>query len=152
MDDAKTVMRKLIERWEARDRAGFSALADEDVRFVDEPTGREFVGREEFAKVHYDRWVEAYPDHVLKDKVLIGEGDLVCFEGRFAGTHTGTYHFPDMADLPPTGKTVDGPFVFIVEIEDGKAVRAHHYYDRLRVLEEEEILTVDKLFAQLPVA
>lgn len=151
MDDAKTVMRKVIERWDARDRDGLLTLTDEAVRFVDEPSGREFVGREEFTKVHFDRWTEAYPDHELKDRVLIAEGDLVCFEARFVGTHTGTYRFPGMKDMPPTGKTIDGPFVFIAEIRDGKIRSARHFYDRLRVLEEEEVLTVDALLAQLPV-
>lgn len=152
MDDAKTIVHKVIERWNAHDREGLLELTDESIRFVDEPTGREFVGREEFTRVHFDRWTDAYPDNELKDPVVIAEGELVCLQGRFTGTHTGIHRFPGQRDLPPTGKPIDGPFVLVAEIRDGKMKEVRLFYDRLRVLEEENVLTVEKLFAQLPVA
>lgn len=82
---------------------------------------------------------------------MFGEGRYVCLQARFVGTHTGTMHGPEF-EVPPTGKRIEAPFAFIVEIRDGKVTRAWHYYDRLLAFEQEEILTVEKLFAQLPVA
>jgi hypothetical protein len=55
-------------------------------------------------------------------------------------------------ELPPTGKPIEGPFAFIAEVCDGKVKRAWHYYDRLLAFEQGGVLTVEKLFAQLPVA
>jgi predicted ester cyclase len=146
--DAKTIALKAIERWNAHDREGFLALYDEAVGFIDEPTGHEVVGREELGKALYDLWMDAYPDNELKDPVLIAEGDLVCFQGRFVGTNTGTFHGPGM-EMPPTGKRVDAPFVFISEVRDGKVTRARHFYDRLLALEQEGILTAEDLLARV---
>lgn len=149
--DAKEILRKGIERWNAHDRDGFLALYDEEVVYVDQPTGRRFVGREEFGKALYDLWTDAYPDGELKDPVVFAEGELACFQGRFVGTNTGVLHRPDV-EIPATGKAIDAPFVFIAEVADGKVKRAWHYYDRLLAFEQEGLLTVEKLFAQLPVA
>lgn len=147
--DAKTTIRKGIELWNAHDRDGLLALYDDSVIFVDQPTGEQLTGREEFGKGFYDLWTDAYPDNELKDPVVFGEGELVCLQGRFAGTHTGIFHAPAM-EIPPTGKPVDAPFVYIAEVRDGKATRAWHYYDRLLALEQEGVVSLDKLFAGLP--
>jgi steroid delta-isomerase-like uncharacterized protein len=151
MEDAKTIIRKGIELWNAHDREGFLALYDEGVVFVDKPTGHKLVGREEFGKGFYDLWTDAYPDNTIKDPVVFADGDLVCLEARFVGTNTGIFKGVEM-ELPPTGKAIDTPFVFIAEIRDGKVKTARQFYDRLLAFEQEGILTVEKLFAQLPVA
>ena len=151
MEDVKTILRKGIELWNAHDREGFLALYDEKVSYVDEATGHTIVGREELGKGFYDLWTDAYPDNELKDIVVFAEDERVCFEGRFVGTNTGIFHGVD-GEMPPTGKLIDAPFVFIAEVRDGKVASAHHYYDRLLALEQEGILTVEKLFAQLPVS
>jgi ketosteroid isomerase-like protein len=66
----------------------------------------------------------------------VGEGDVIVQEARFA---------------PPTGKTIDAPFVLVAEVRDGAIVAACHYYDRLLALEQEGVVTVEKLFAELAV-
>ncbi len=149
--DAKTVLLQGIERWNAHDREGFLALYDEEIRFVDQPTGRELVGREQFGAGFYDLWTDAYPDNQLKDVEVFGERDLVCLRARFVGTNTGIFHAPGM-EMPPTDKAIDGPFAFIAEVRDGKVKKAWHYYDRLIALEQEGVLTVEKLFEQLSTA
>lgn len=130
--NAKATIRRGIELWNAHDRDGFLALYDDRVVFLDQPTGQQLTGREEFGKGFYDLWTDAYPDNQLEDSVVFGDRELVCFQGRFAGTHTGTLHSPAM-EIPPTGRPVDGPFVFIAEVRDGNVTRAWSYYDRLRM-------------------
>ena len=149
MENAKTIIEEGIERWNAHDREGFLALYDEAITFVDEPTGHELHGREEFGKGFYDLWAEAYPDNKIKDPLVFAEGDLVCMQAHFTGTHTGTYHGPD-AEMPATGKRIDGPYAFIAEVREGKVMSARIYYDRLSTLEQEGIVTPEVL-AQLPV-
>jgi ketosteroid isomerase-like protein len=145
--DAKTTVRRGIELWNAHDRDAWVALCDDSFTFVDQ-TGRQLTGREELGKGLYDLWTDAYPDNELKDPVVFGEGELVCFQGRFVGSHTGIFRAAGM-ELPPTGKPVDAPFVYIVEVRDGKMTRAWHYYDRLLAFEQEGIVSLDKLFAEL---
>ena len=53
-----------------------------------------------------------------------------------------------MMELPPTGKHVETPFVFIAEVKNGKVTSARIFYDRLRTLEQEGILQTEQL-AQL---
>jgi predicted ester cyclase len=149
--DAKTITAKGIEYWNAHDRDAFLALYDEQVRYVDQATGHELFGREEFGKGFYDLWMEAYPDNRLEEPLVFAEGELVCFRGRFVGTNTGVFHGPDL-EMPPTGKPIDAPFVCISEVRDGRVKKAWQYYDRLLAFEQEGVLTIEKLFAQLPVA
>jgi predicted ester cyclase len=130
--DAKAIIRKEIELWNAHDRDAFLALYDDSVVLLDQPTGQQLTGREEFGKSFYDPWTDAYPDSELKDPVVFGEGELVCLQRRFAGTNTGILHSPAM-EIAPTGRPVDGPFVFIAEARDGRVARAWNYYDRLRM-------------------
>jgi len=144
--DAKTIIRTGFELWNAHDRDGLLALYDDSVVFFDQPWGHQLGGREEVGKGSYDLWTDAYPDNECKDLVVFGEGELVCCQGRFVGTHTGILPGP-AGEIPPTGKQVDGPFVFIAEVRDDKITRAWHYYDRLLVLEQEGIVSLDKLFA-----
>lgn len=149
--DAKTIIRRGIERWNAHDREGFLAFYDEEIVYVDQATGHRLVGREEFGKGFYDLWVDAYPDNELKDPIVFAEGDLVCMQARFVGTNSGVFHGPEL-EMPPTDKPIDAPFVFIADVRDDKVKRAWHYYDRLLAFEQEGVLTIEKLFAQLSVA
>lgn len=149
--DAKAIIRTGIERWNAHDREGFLALYDEEIIYVDQATGHKLVGREEFGKGFYDLWVDAYPDNELKDPIVFAEGDLVCMQARFVGTNTGVFHGPAM-EMPPTDKPIDAPFVLVADVREDKVKRAWHYYDRLLAFEQEGVLTIEKLFAQLPVA
>lgn len=148
--DAKTLLREGVERWNAHDREGFLAIYDEGITFLDQATGVKLVGREEFARGFYDLWMDAYPDNELKDPIVFAEGELACFQGRFVGTNTGTLRRGDL-EMPPTGKPIDAPFVMVAEIRDGKVKRAWHYYDRLLAFEQQGILTLEELFAKLPV-
>ena len=145
--DAKTTIRKGIELWNAHDRDGYVALLDDGVVFLDQSTGEQLTGREEVGKGFYDVLTEAYPDREVKDPVVFGEGELVCLQARFVGTHTGIWHSP-AGDMPPTGKPVDAPYVQVLEVRDGKVMRAWHYYDRLLALEQEGVVSLDKLFAE----
>lgn len=147
MESAVAILRKGVERWNSHDRDGFLKLYDEKVVFVDEPTGHQLIGREEFGKGFFDLYFEAYPDMELKDVVVFGEGKLVCMYGLFVGTHTGTFHSPEM-ERPPTQKVIESPFAFIAEVRDEKVADARIFYDRMVALEQEGIIKVEQL-AQL---
>jgi steroid delta-isomerase-like uncharacterized protein len=140
--DAKTNIRKGIELWNAHDRDGFLALFDDSVVMLD-PTGEQVLtGVEELGRGWYDDVMGGYPDREIKDAVVFGEGELVCLQGRLAGTHTGTAQ-----DIPPTGKRFDTPFVTVFEVRDGKVTRLWQYGDRLLMLEQLGLVSLDKLFA-----
>lgn len=151
--DAKATVLEGIRRWNAHDREGFLELYDEGVTLVDEPTGHRLVGRTEVGAGFYDVWTKPYPDCELKDTIVFGEGELVCMRARFVGTNTAEFRVPGTeSGVPPTGRKIDAPFVYIAEVRKGKVIRAWHYYDRLVAFEQEGVLTLEQLLASLPVA
>lgn len=143
--DAKTTIRKGVELWNAHDRDGFLAMFDDSVVFLDPATGEQFTGREELRTGWYDAVTDGYPDREVRDAVVFGEEELVCLQGRLVGTHTGTAHGP-AGDMPPTGKRIDAPFVQVYEVRDGKVTRVWQYGDRLLMLEQEGMISLDELF------
>ncbi len=144
--DAKSTIRRGVELWNARDRDGFLALFDDSAVFIDPTTGTQFTGPEEIRTGWYDPVMDGYPDREVKDAVVFGEGELVCLQGRLTGTHTGIVHGP-AGDVPPTGKRIDTPFAQVYEVRDGRVTRVWQYGDRLLMLEQEGIVSLDKLFA-----
>lgn len=144
--DAKTTVRRGVELWNAQDRDKFLALFDDGAVMLDPATGEQFTGREELAEGWYDAVTNGYPDREVKDAVVFGEGDMVCLQGRLVGTHTGTSRGL-RGEMTPTGKRIDTPFVQVYEVHDDKVTRVWQYGDRLLMLEQEGIVSLDRLLA-----
>jgi predicted ester cyclase len=58
------------------------------------------------------------------------------FHGR--GTHTGPLTSP-AGSIPPTGRSVDIPFIQFLEFESGKIARARLYFDLSTMMRQLEI-------------
>jgi steroid delta-isomerase-like uncharacterized protein len=80
-------------------------------------------------------WLQGFPDAKIEVVNVIEAGDVLVEEGICRGTHTGSFPTP-MGDIPPTGKSVEGPFVDIFEIRDGKVVSDRLTFDRLQLMEQ----------------
>ncbi len=91
-------------------------------------------GLEDLKVKYFDALLEAAPDRASIVDSLFAEGDLVVEEGRYTGTHTGTWRNPGGAEIPPTCKSLDFPFSAIFRVENGKIVSIRLYYDQLEVL------------------
>jgi predicted ester cyclase len=62
---------------------------------------------------------------------MIAEGDKVVVRQTFRGTHTG-----GLMGIPPTGKRVAVPGIFITRIVNGKAVEQWANYDNLGLMQQ----------------
>jgi ketosteroid isomerase-like protein len=133
MSDAKRVLEQAIELWNAGDREGWAALYDENVEWA-APGGARISGLADLKVRYYDALLEAAPDRASLVDSLFAEGDLVAEEGRYTGTHTGTWRSPDGVEIPATGKSVDFPFSAIFRVKNGKIASIRLYYDQLEVL------------------
>jgi len=133
MSVAKRVLEEAIELWNVGDREGWAALYDENVVW-EAPGGARISGLGDLKVKYFDALLEAAPDRVSVVDSLFAEGDLVAEEGRYRGTHTGTWRNPDGAEIPPTGKSVDFPFSAIFRVENEKIASIRLYYDQLEVL------------------
>lgn len=81
-----------------------------------------------------------FPDAHLEKVRSFGQGDWICMELIFRGTHTGPLMGPGDEEFPPTNKSVQVPICFVVKIQDGKIIEAHEYTDQLGYLAQLGIL------------
>jgi predicted ester cyclase len=98
------------------------------------PGGMTFKGKDEIAKFTRG-WVQGFPDCLTTTTNVIEAGNYIVEEGVFTGTHTGVFPTP-MGDIPPTNKKVEGPYVDVFEIRDGKVVSDRLTFDRLQLMEQ----------------
>lgn len=111
-EENKDVVRKLIEHYNAGDRAAAHELISPDCVILDW-TGKEFT-KEEFIPT-MEGFVGAFPDFHLVIEDLIAEGDKVVVRLTESGTMTG-----DFMGAAPTGKRYTQPAIEIHRIVDGK--------------------------------
>ena len=71
------------------------------------------------AHMHVDAWIES--------------GDQVVVEGHFRGTHDGPLATPH-GEIPPSGNSIDLPFVDIFRVSDGKLAEHRTYWDQLTMM------------------
>ena len=76
----------------------------------------------------------AFPDQRFEDVRTFGQGDWVCSEAIFTGTHTGPLPGPGAETIPATNKQVRNPVVFVFKIEGGKTTEQRFYFDQLTYL------------------
>ena len=132
MSDAKHVLEEAIERWNANDREGWSEIYTDDVVY-EGPGGARISGLADLKEKYFDALRTAAPDRRSTDVVLFVDGDHVVEEARYVGTHTGTWRSPDGAEVPPTGRSLDFPFVGVFRVDGGKISSIRIYFDQVEV-------------------
>jgi steroid delta-isomerase-like uncharacterized protein len=135
VSDAKAVLEQAIDLWNRGDREGWTALYTDDVEW-EAPGGVRISGLDNLKVKYFDALLEAAPDRASIVDVLIAEGDLVAEEGRYTGTHTGTWRSPDGVEIPATGRRLDFRFSAIFRVDDGKIASIRLYYDQVEVLSQ----------------
>ena len=132
-DNAATV-RALNEAYNKRDWDGALALTAPEVTFVNVATGQTFQGPEG-VRHFLQGWATAFPDSRIETTRVVADelGAVVEFRGR--GTHSGPLLSP-AGDIPPTGRSVDVPFVQVVDLQQGKIAKARLYFDSMTLLQQ----------------
>ena len=105
--------------------------------------GSDLTGREELARAFRRSGGGLSDTRDQADVQFFTDGTWICFEGRFTGPHTGIFHGHDI-EMPPTGKSIDSPYVWVAEVRDGKITSARIYYDRLKKTLEQRIKSVSR--------
>ena len=130
MNETMHLLEQFYERFNANDLDGQVRLLDPDCLTVD-PI--ETMRTAAAYRAYSERFRRALPDASLTVVSAICEGDNVSVEGRFRGTNTGPLTTPQ-GEVPPTGRTIDLPYVDIVRSEAGRIVEHHVYYDQMAFL------------------
>ena len=112
-------------RQDALDRHDAAALTDEhaDAGVIVSPMVGTVTGRADIAKV-YESLVTWFPDFTFTSEQLVIDGDRVAQLATFAGTDTGGF-----MGLPPTGKPMRVPGVFLFALKDQHIVHLRTIYD-----------------------
>lgn len=135
MNDARQVLERAIEYWNAGDREAWATLYAEDVLY-EAPGGQRISGLADLKEMYFDALLTAAPDRVSRDVVLFVDGDHVVEQARYVGTHTGLLRNPNGVEVPPTGKSFDFPFVAIFQVEEEKIRSIRIYYDQIELLSQ----------------
>lgn len=129
--NARELMEKNLERWNAKDQTGWSATFAEDATLA-APGGVRGSGPEIVA-TFYRLWQEAFPDNQCRIVRIVDGGSSGVVEAVFEGTHTGTLHAPG-GDLPATGRRVSVPFVNVCEMSGDRYTDFVLYFDQVELL------------------
>ncbi|HEX8221991.1 MAG TPA: ester cyclase [Chloroflexia bacterium] len=77
----------------------------------------------------------AMPDARLNFKSAVEQGNTLAVEGTFTGTHTGPLLTP-AGEVPPTGRSIELPYIDIFTAEGGLLVTHRVYYDQITMLSQ----------------
>ncbi len=85
-------------------------------------------------------WFEAtetgFPDHRMEKVRAFGQGDYVCLEIIWKGTHKGPIRGMKGETIPATNKSVQYPATIVFKIEEGKVTEDHVSWDQLAMFSQ----------------
>jgi ketosteroid isomerase-like protein len=121
-----------IKGLNARDWEAYGRLFAEDVVVYSPGSAEPSRGRE--ARVRWVRdLIQAFPDGTVEITGSFGQGDRMCAEFLFAGTHTGPLETPGGV-VEPTNARVAFPYCISYVYEGDEAVEIREYFDQLELL------------------
>ena len=121
MGEPKKVTTAILDLANARDVEGMDRYLADDIKFVNPVTGP--TDKNGMAGFHTALFA-AFPDIHYRVDREIEHGDTAIFEATVTGTNTG----PFMGQAP-TGRKVELPVAFVVDVAGGKAKVWHAYLD-----------------------
>ena len=113
-----------------RDWKRFTSLhADSFVQYS--PELAQPINGPKAVREYVESYVKAFPDVRFEKLRSFGQGDWVCLEFTWTGTHKGTIPGGNGKTIPATNKPVRVQETITLRLADGKLVEAHEYYDQL---------------------
>lgn len=127
----KELVRQFTEATNGADWEALAAVVSEDfTRHSAATAGPQVTSREEFIQLQ-ESFLVSLPDQHVTIQRLVAEGNLVAGLATYSGTHTGP-----MGDVPPTGLTVEIPFMAMFRIESGQIAELWVEWDNVAMLSQ----------------
>ncbi|HUI01243.1 MAG TPA: ester cyclase [Nitrososphaerales archaeon] len=98
---------------------------------LDEPINGSLAVRRRF-----EAFARGFPDFRWDLDSLFGQGELMCAEFTFRGTHGGPLPFSSAGSAPVTKKPIRVQGSGVYRVQGGKIVESRVYFDRLAVLDQ----------------
>lgn len=129
--NARELMERSVERWNAHDEEGWSALFADNATLTG-PGGVRGSGAEIVA-MFYGLWQQSFPDNQVRVIRLVAEDAQAVNEAVFEGTHTATLSAPG-GEVPATGRSVTIPFVNVCEVSGDRFTDFVLYFDQAELM------------------
>ena len=126
---AETIVTRMIEAVNSRDFDALDDLIAADVRRHCAATPEIEVRSLEDFKAFLHRDLAAVPDAMQEVDFMFSSGPFVAARAIYRGTQDGP-----MGPFPPSGRTLEIPFLGILRIEDGKIAEIWVEWDNLNAL------------------
>jgi len=125
----KEIVRRMVEAVNARNFAALDDVVAPNLeRHSTATPGVEVHSREQFV-AFLRKDLEGVPDARQEIQSMVAEGDQVAVRALYRGTQTGP-----MGPFPPSGKTLEIPFLAFLRIADGKIAEMWVEWDNLSAL------------------
>jgi steroid delta-isomerase-like uncharacterized protein len=137
MGDTKNVdvIKKEIEAFNARDWDTYLACFDKSVVTLEPDEGDPIKGHEGLRR-RVMAYTNAFPDVRLETERLFGQGDLVCLNTLWIGTHRGDLPGPGGKAIPATHKPVRVHGCSVFRLRDEKITEFIGYYDQVELFSQ----------------
>lgn len=130
-----------VEALNAHDLNRYQQLID-DSYVGESEVSPEPVRGPQGARQFLERMFMAFPDFRIETEQILATGDHVFHSFRATATHKGNF-----MGIPPTNRSVSWRGCNIVQIRNGKAVRARVYADHVSMLQQLGALSLPKATA-----
>ena len=131
----EAVVRRLIE--EGWNRGNLAVVDDCLASSFTQEGPLETVRGPEGEKAQITKYRSAFPDCHLEIDELMSAGDRVVLRFSYSGTHRG-----ELEGIPPTGRSVHGKGIDVMEVRDGRIVASHSQWDALGLMQQLGVVTL----------
>lgn len=130
----KELSRQVLERgFNQGDLTVFDEYIDPAGVDHQEPPGTNLI---EHLKTVVQSMRTAFPDLMFEIHEMIAEGDLVAFRCTMTGTHSGLWDMHVGPRIPPTGRRVSVPHLYLVRVQHGKTTDLWHQWNLPLLLQQ----------------
>lgn len=138
MGELRKIIEKHYENVATNNLDGEDAIFSPSVVTV-EPGSGKLEGLAAF-KAYEEAFHRAFPDGHMVMKSAVEFGNTIATQGSFVGTHTGPLIGP-AGEVPPTYRKLDLAFGDFFQVESGRIVSHHIYYDQIAFLMQLGLMT-----------
>lgn len=141
VDENLRVIEQYAPAYNARDFEALAQLFEESAVFYAPGRLEPLKGRDRIRNA-FAATLSIFPDTHYMLEGSFGQGEWVCAQFVWTGTHMGPVPGPGGQTIPATNRSVRLPFVIIAKFDRGRIAEVREYYDRLSFMQQIGVATL----------
>jgi steroid delta-isomerase-like uncharacterized protein len=130
------LVKRLIDAIRARDAAEFGACYADNAVLIEPLFDRPHVGREEIVAGEQALF-DAFTEIEVQLGVVLADGHRRAVELVMRATNTGSIDLPDGMSLPATGRRIELPMAWLLDLnDDGLITSERDYFDTATLMQQ----------------